>query len=100
MPINCIVILSQANKWAIFSHRFKKSVSSSKLIVTFLQPMASIAPDSLIWVRLGSLYGWWPAIFQPANFAPEKKLFPDLEIQVGVWEDKSFFRYLSFQKHF
>jgi hypothetical protein len=42
----------------------------------------SIKPDSIVWVKLGSLYGWWPAIFQPVDFLPEKKVYPDLEILV------------------
>jgi hypothetical protein len=44
--------------------------------------MDSIKADSIVWVKLGTLYGWWPAIFEPANFLPEKKVFPDLEVQV------------------
>ena len=47
-----------------------------------LKPMDAIKPDSIVWVKLGALYGWWPAIFQPAGFIPEKREFPDLEILV------------------
>jgi len=50
----------------------------------FFLSMDAIKPDSIVWVKLGVLYGWWPAIFQPANFMPEKKEFPDLEIQASL----------------
>ena len=53
-----------------------------------LKPMDANKPDSIVWVKLGALYGWWPAIFQPAGFIPEKREFPDLEILVR-WSGRS-----------
>ena len=46
--------------------------------------MDSIKADSVVWVKLGALYGWWPAIFEPLNFLPEQKPFPGLEIRVSL----------------
>ena len=44
--------------------------------------MDSFEADSIVWVNLGELYGWWPAIFQPKDFLKKnEKQFPDLEIQ-------------------
>ena len=44
--------------------------------------MDSIKADSIVWVKLGALHGWWPAIFQPETFLEKnRKDFPDLEIQ-------------------